>query len=115
MIHMIGPTPGDKHIHVEKVLHGKSASSSRTDSVVSGAWFSNAAKISAPVRGQRIRRGALLTGGSALERRRKYSETLNPSFLACLRISRASSSVTLNVIVTIGNTVLPIRTPVKRR
>ena len=57
MIDVIGPTPGDEDIDIQEEFHGKSERSSRTDSVVSGGWFSGAAKIIAPVCGQRTRRG----------------------------------------------------------
>jgi len=53
----------------------------------------------APVCLQRTRRGFRAPGIGALARRRRYSETLRPSLLARVRIRRASSSVTLNVIV----------------
>ena len=99
MVDVIGPTPGHEDADIQKECHGKSESSARTDSVVSGGWLSGAAKIIAPVCGQRTRRGLRETGSEALARRRRYSETLIPSFLARDRIRRASSSVTLNVIV----------------
>ncbi len=53
MLDMIGPTPGNQDIDIQQVFHGNSARSSRTDSVVRGGWFSGAAKIIAPVCGQR--------------------------------------------------------------
>src|SRR5438552_18995457 len=105
MLDVVRPTPGDENIDIREILHGKSERSSRTDSVVSGGWFSGGAKIIAPVCGQRTRRGARDGGIGVLARRRRYSETLMPSFLADDRISRASSLVTLKVIVIIGNTV----------
>ena len=36
VIDVIGPAPGDQHVDVQQVVHGKSVSSSRTASVVSG-------------------------------------------------------------------------------
>src|SRR5712691_13175544 len=99
MVDVIGPTPGDQDVDIQEVFHGKSDRSSRTDSVVSGGWFSGAAKIIAPVCGQRTFRGFLEAGIETLARRRRYSETLIRSFLARDRIRRASSSVTLKVIV----------------
>ena len=53
MLDVIGPTPCNQDIDIQEVFHGKSVRSSRTDSVVSGGWFSGAAKIIAPVCGQR--------------------------------------------------------------
>ena len=47
----------DEDIDIQEEFHGKSERSSGTDSVVSGGWFSGAAKIIAPVCGQRTRRG----------------------------------------------------------
>ncbi len=85
------------------------------DSVVSGDWPLIDEKIIAPVCLQRTRRGFCGPGSTTLARRRRYSETLTPSFLAWARIRRASSSVTLNVIVVIvGNTVLPQKPAVNR-
>jgi hypothetical protein len=66
----------------------------------------------APVRGHRTRRGLRTAGIGAPARSRRYSETLIPSFLAWDRIIRASSTVTLNVIVGMSNTVLPEMRPV---
>ena len=36
VIDVIGPAPGDQDVDVQQVIHGKSDSSSRTASVVSG-------------------------------------------------------------------------------
>ena len=99
MRYVIGPPPRDEDIDIEEVLHGKSERSSRTDSVVSGGWSSGAAKIIAPVCRQRTRRGFRGLWVGRLARRRRYSETLIPSFFACDLIKRASSSLTLNEIV----------------
>src|SRR5438552_5862482 len=107
MLDVVRPTPGDENIDIREILHGKSERSSRTDSMVSGGWFSGAAKIIAPVCGQRTRRGFREAGIETLARRRRYSERLIRSFLARDRIRRASSSVTLNVIAAISNTALP--------
>ena len=82
MLHMIGPTPGDENIDVQEIFHGKSERNSRTDSVVSGGWFSSAAKIIAPVCGQRTCRGFRGEAATLPARRRRYSETLTLSFLA---------------------------------
>ena len=101
VVDVIGPTPSNEDADIQKECHGKSESRARTDSVVSGGWLSGAAKIIAPVCGQRTRRGFRVAGSEALARRRRYSETLIPSFLARDRIRRASSSVTLKVIVVI--------------
>ena len=80
VVDMIGPPSGDENGDVQEVLHGKSASRSRTSSVVSGGSFSSAAKIIAPVCGHRIRPGGLEDGViGILARRHKYSETLMPS------------------------------------
>src|SRR2546423_13572145 len=99
MVDVIRPAPGDQNIDIQKKLYGKSERSSRTDSVVRGLWFSGAAKIIAPVCGHRTRRGFGERSAAPPARRRRYSETLTCSFLALDRIKRASSSVTLNVIV----------------
>src|SRR5947209_3221029 len=101
MLDVIGPAPGDENAYIQEKFHGKSARSSRTFSVVNGAWFSGAAKIIAPVRAQRTRPGLRELEAAPLARRRRYSETLTRSCLARDRIKRASSSLTLNVIVVI--------------
>src|SRR6266571_9565052 len=98
---MIRPSRGDQHVYVQKNVHGKSDRISRTNSVVSGGWFSGAAKIIAPVRGQRIRRGLRGAEIGALAFSRRYSDTLIPCFFAWERISRASSLLTLKLIVSI--------------
>ena len=100
MIDMIGPAPCHKHIDVEKVSHGKSASSSRTESVDSGGRSAFAVKIIAPVCLHLIRPSvAGLTLEARQACRRKYSERVNLSRFARERINRASSSVTLKLIV----------------
>jgi hypothetical protein len=100
MIDMISPAPCHKHIDVEKISHGKSASSSRTESVDSGERSAFAAKIIAPVCLHLVRRSV---GGLVLEARqacrRKYCDRVNFSRFARERINRASSSVTLKLIV----------------
>jgi len=101
MLHVIGPAPGDENADIQKIFHGKSASIPRTDSIVSGGWFAGAAKMIAPVRGQRICRGLAEAAAAPPARRRRYSETLTRSFLARARINRASSSLTLKVMVVI--------------
>ena len=115
VVDVIGPNSGNQEIDVETEFYGKSESDSRTVSVVSGARPPIDEKIIAPVCLQRTRRGSSGPGSTTIARRRRYSETLTPSFLAWARIRRASSSVTLNVIVVIvGNTVLPQKPAVNR-
>lgn len=48
---LVGPPPRDEDVDIQEALHGKSESSSRTASVVSGGWPTGAAKIIAPVCG----------------------------------------------------------------
>ncbi len=100
MIDMISPAPCYKHVDVEKVFHGNSASNSRTESVESGGRSAFPVKIIAPVCWHLVRRSV---GGLFLEARqacwRKYSDRVNFSRLARERINRASSSVTLKLIV----------------
>ena len=107
MIHMIGPSPSDQNVDIEQVFHhGKSDSISRTFPVVSGFW-PDGAKIIAPVYSQRTLCGGSEDCGSALAWRRRYSDRLVRCFFARERISRASSSLTLNEMVCIwyyGNT-----------
>ena len=83
MIDMISPAPCHKHMDVEKISHGKSASSSRTESVDSGERSAFAAKIIAPVCLHLVRRS---DGGLVLEARqacrRKYSDRVNFSRFA---------------------------------
>jgi hypothetical protein len=105
VIHMIRPPPSDQHIDIKQVAHGKSASSSRVASTVSGADESPVPpKILAPVNGHRrsLMRGAGRPGDTA--RRRRNSETVTRSRRAPALIARASSGRTLNEIVTM---VLP--------
>src|SRR5664280_1049205 len=56
MIGMVLPSPGHQDVHVQKEFHGKSASISRTTSVVSGGTPAGDEKIIAPVSRQRTRR-----------------------------------------------------------
>lgn len=49
---MIRPTPGDQHIDIQQVSHGKSASISRTVEVVRESRPDAGANIWAPVKGQ---------------------------------------------------------------
>lgn len=99
MSHMITPSPRHQDIYIEKIVHGNSASSSRTEAVVRGANSGRAENTRAPVCSQRTRRGALPEELVPVARRRRYSETVRPSSLARRLISRASSSLTLKVIV----------------
>lgn len=107
MLGMISPAPSHEQIHIEEVPHGKSASRPRTDSVVRGALSGAGAKIMAPVYWHGTR--PILPGRSAsgCARLRRYSETDMFWLLASSRIWRASTAETLNVIVGMGNTVIP--------
>ena len=106
VIRVVGPTPSQKHVHIEEVFHGKSASISRTNFVSIGGWSGKGAKIIAPVNSHFTCVGAPIVRPTQA-RRLRYSETLSFSRFARDRISRASSSVTLNVKVFMGITVLP--------
>ena len=100
MIQMIGPAPSQKHIHIKEILHGNSASISRTDPVVSGCAIATGAKISAPVKRHRTF-STLLRVPLPVARCRRNSEMLIFSLRAVSRMIRASSSVTSKIIVLI--------------
>jgi hypothetical protein len=114
MFRMVGPAPRQQHVYVEQVSHGKSASISRTDSVLSGGRSARGAKIIAPVYLHLIRAGAGPAVLRPVERRRRYSERVIFSRLARERIRRASSSLTLKDNVFTGKTVLQSGHLVKR-
>ena len=103
---MVGPTPRQEHVDIQKIPHGKSDSISRTASVVSGEAPAGAAKISAPVNLQRTL-PADPPAGFPAARLRRYADKLSRSRRANCRIRCASSSVTLKLIVFMGNTVIP--------
>ena len=98
MIRMIGSAPSQKHIHIKEILHGNPGSISRTDSVVNGCAIATGAKISAPVKRHRTF-STLLRVPLPAARCRRNSETLIFSFRAVPQMIRASSSVTLKLIV----------------
>ncbi len=99
VVGMIPPAPGDQHIDIQKMIHGKSASMSRVDSTVSFGRSSAPLKIVAPVSGQRARdKGATRRIGAAA-RCRRNSETVSRSRRALARISLASSILILKEIV----------------
>jgi hypothetical protein len=102
---MISPRPGDKGVHVQELVHGKSDSISFTDSRLRGAYSGLPSNTGAPVN------FALTTCGGGEEvgvaRRRRYSETEIPAAFACWRISYASPSRTLKVSAIMGKTVIP--------
>jgi len=99
VIGVLFPSPSHQHVNVEQVFHGKSASISRTVSVVSGRAPAGDEKIFAPVCSQRTRR----TGSDGLPlpkaRPRTYSDRVIFLLRASDFIRRASSRVTLNVNV----------------
>jgi len=108
MLGMIRPSPSDQNVHIEQEFHqGKSTSISRTPRVVSGAVPGELSKIIAPVNSQRTRRSVPADGVVPVALRRRYSDRVVRSAFAKERIIRASSSLTLKVMVFTGNTVIP--------
>lgn len=99
VIGVLFPPPGHQYVDIEQIFHGKSASISRTVSVVSGGAPAGEEKILAPVCSQRSRRTGLGGFLSFRARLRTYSERVIFPALASVRIRRASSIVTLKVRV----------------
>ncbi len=100
VVWMIVPTPGHEHIHIEKIIHGKSASISLTVSVVKGIMSGVPWKISTPVSGQRFVSGDFVFFfGAPRTFFRKYSDTVSRAPRAAARSLRASSGETLKVMV----------------
>jgi len=93
------PSPGNKHVDVQEVFHGKSARISRTVSVVRGGVPAGEEKILAPVCEQRVWRNLPDFPPPFNARRRINSETVIFFTRASARILRASSVETLKVIV----------------
>jgi hypothetical protein len=99
MTGMFFPPPGHQQVDIEQIFHGKSASISRTVSVVSGRAPAGEENIITPVCSQRSRRTRLGVLPPFRARLRTYSERVILFPLASVRIRRASSIVTLKVSV----------------
>ncbi len=107
MIGVVSPSPSDQQIDVEEVVHGKSDSISQTELVVSGGSSGPPEKAIDPTISHLMIWMGTSFRASPRARLRRNSDTESSASRACLRISSASSSVTLNESVFIGNTVLP--------
>jgi len=106
MVGMIPPSPGDQDVDVEKVFHGNWLNISRTVSWFNGGMSASPLKAGAPVATLTLSSAVPVVCAEERSLRLRYSDMVNFARRACVRMARSSSSVTLNVMVFTGNTVI---------
>ena len=102
MFFVIGPSPRNQYIHIEKIPHGKSDKNLRTVSVVNAGCCGAGAKILAPVWRQRVVDTGMVEPEVFCALRRRNPDTLNFCVRTKARMRKASTSDTLKLRVSLG-------------